>query len=1142
MFKTREPVKSKVFQSMQNVDIRGLSCCSETELRPVLPSLVRMALCAPLDMGDEWTQDRKEISKILSGLEIVNNIVTLLSIDFHALEQDVKKEQQLRSKIGGNQTDSVLISNLQHGLVLEFERSDPARRIRLLLSELLFVMSEIKDQKNPNYQKNCELFESEVYLEEVSDILSIAQAELPNLLPLPDIAEALLSLKNGSWLICQLLANSPESFKSVCVSLISHGERQDEETIGGRRRLHMLQMMAAMNPQETLNIRTLCVENCTMPGLAICLSLKMSTSESNTGLPTSDAVAFVSSLMLGEDHGTRTWFSQFVKAGQKRKGNPVSSMLHMLRQYLLDQLRFVTPPIGQSMDNGKVVYSVTLLRLYCALKGMATLKFSDEETKALLEVMTAKPPPTSAGAQLISVSLCMLIASPLLLAQGGLELEHEVVEWIKWLLTAESIFDKNMGSGKSFGEMLFLIALHFHSNQTAAIAELVCNTLGMKSPVKANALSRIRQIFTQEIFTEQVIASHAVSIPVTEGLNANMVGYLPIHIIFQLLKSRVFSKHKVPIKDWIYRQMCSSCLPLHPLLPPLIDSYVNSIIVKGIKTDNLNQPITEQEILEVFEAPPNRKDISGRQSPTIILSEKKDVGCQILVLYYLLLYEDTLLNNMKSLVLSQRKMSSYSESIMSIIPINYLVQEAQLKQQQCAGIFPALIKLLASHFPHLCLVEDWLSETLVSTNQIERIHTVTQIQTVTPESIQHAVFQLPGTPSLLILQLQELLALPPAKVLPFAQVIVGNLSTMLLETTPRRVVELVKRVWFKIHQISPRSLRLSTINNLQESNETAKPAPYTEHDVIVDPLVVLRCDERVFRCPPLLEIVLRTLDAYTHACRTYLSNHIQAYPVIENAVQSEHERRDLRNALIEAQESAMLQILLESCLPSQAERESAGKLSNIREIQCLVCQYLHQAFIADPNLAKLVHFQGYPAELIPLAVSGIPSMHICLDFIPELFAQPQTEKQIFGIQLLSQLCKQYALPKSLGVAKLAINIMFSLLTVLETEERIHFYLQTVPCLIDMCESFPPLCDDVTSLLTQIGRVCFSQLSVTSNLMLSESYIKLDTEDSLKSLESPEKKVKSVNSDMKRRYWQLFETVQRSFTLVTSKATISKEMY
>ena len=46
----------------------------------------------------------------------------------------------------------------------------------------------------------------------------------------------------------------------------------------------------------------------------------------------------------------------------------------------------------------------------------------------------------------------------------------------------------------------------------------------------------------------QVIAAHAVKIPVTPGLTAMHTGYLPIHSIHQLLKSRVFSRHKVPIK------------------------------------------------------------------------------------------------------------------------------------------------------------------------------------------------------------------------------------------------------------------------------------------------------------------------------------------------------------------------------------------------------------------------------------------------------------------------------------------------------------------------------------------------------------------------------------------------------------------
>lgn len=103
--------------------------------------------------------------------------------------------------------------------------------------------------------------------------------------------------------------------------------------------------------------------------------------------------------------------------------------------------------------------------------------------------------------------------------------------------------------------------------------------------------------------------------------------------------------------------------------------------------------------------------------------------------------------------------------------------------------------------------------------------------------------------------------------------------------------------------------------------------------------------------------------------------------------------------------------------------------------------------------------QGYPQALLPLTVAGIPSIHICLDFIPELLAQPQLEKQvnppsrslprhgarlssqavrpaalffisaqIFAIQLLSQLCTQYALPKSLSVARLAVSVMGTLLT------------------------------------------------------------------------------------------------------------------
>jgi len=90
-------VLPETFDGIQNVDIDRLSTLPESALRPIMPCLVRMSLCAPLDSSSRWTLERKKILKCLSGVEVVNSLVVLLSIDFHELEQDAKKELQLRS-------------------------------------------------------------------------------------------------------------------------------------------------------------------------------------------------------------------------------------------------------------------------------------------------------------------------------------------------------------------------------------------------------------------------------------------------------------------------------------------------------------------------------------------------------------------------------------------------------------------------------------------------------------------------------------------------------------------------------------------------------------------------------------------------------------------------------------------------------------------------------------------------------------------------------------------------------------------------------------------------------------------------------------------------------------------------------------
>ncbi|XP_068086623.1 integrator complex subunit 2 [Anabrus simplex] len=1078
-------VSPRVFKAIQNVDVEELSKCTPKEIRPILPCLVRMSLISPLDNTRECAEGRKEILTLLSGIELVNSIVALLSIDFHALESDVKKEQQLRQKLGSSQTDSVLVQSLQNGLALEFERSDSTRRLRLVLSELLLISSQLHEQQRGQEftLRRSDLFDNAVYIEEICDVICIALAELPAVLNVLDIVETLLHVRHGPEIICWVVANSPDCFREVCTSLIANGERQEEDNVGGKIRMQALSMLCHMNPIQALAIRAKCVELCRMPALAIILSLEHSGRSMGTDAG-GDMVAFVSGLLLGNDQQVRNWFALFVRNGQKRKGESHAA-LQLLRDELLRRLQTVVLfSMDQQLPDSCVVQASALLRLYCALRGIAGIKFQEEEVSLIVQLLTSHPPPSPAGVRFVSLGLCMLIACPSLIGQQ--EHEKRSIEWVQWLVREEAYFESASGVTASFGEMLLLMAIHFHSQQLSAICELVCSTLGMKVPIRPNNMTRMKQIFTQEIFTEQVVTSHAVKVPVTANLNANITGFLPIHCIHQLLKSRAFTKHRVPIKNWIYRQICSSVPPLHPVLPALVEVYVNSILVPSTKApqEHTNQPMEEDEIRRVFQNSvfggqfdsKNKSDQEKMEQDCEVDISTPSLTSQLLLLYYLLLYEDVRLNNAHTHTASGRKVKRYSTEFLSELPIKYLLQQAQKDQQSYAGLFSPLLRLLATHFPHLSLVGDWMDEerTAVVAGRRERV-------VVSESTIREAFSHITTCPSRVGRLLHQLLAMPATDVWPFAEIIIDHFRALLDEKVPRYIKELYKRVWLQLNTVLPRCLWVMSINALIHHSTMLQHVFLRQESIVLDPLQVLRCDVAVFRCASVLSVVLRVLEASLAASRSQLARHLQDKPLTERLGQlaSESEREELRSALVAAQESTAVQILLESCLMTEEDKTHPGQMWALREVRSLVCSYLHQVFIADPGLAKLVHFQGYPRELLPVTVPGIPSMHICLDFIPELMSQPSLEKQIFAVDLVSHLAVQYALPKSLSVARLAINTLSTLLGVLPSESRIELFVPIMPALVRICKAFPPLVDDVMSLLMQLGRICTSRDSLSA---------------------------------------------------------------
>ena len=83
------------------------------------------------------------------------------------------------------------------------------------------------------------------------------------------------------------------------------------------------------------------------------------------------------------------------------------------------------------------------------------------------------------------------------------------------------------------------------------------------------------------------------------------------------------------------------------------------------------------------------------------------------------------------------------------------------------------------------------------------------------------------------------------------------------------------------------SLWLKTVNILRKQPEEKtvewnRTPQYTDEEIQKDPLIVLRCDPKVYRCPHVFEIVLRALNGYLTASRALLNHHLLSNPLVSS--------------------------------------------------------------------------------------------------------------------------------------------------------------------------------------------------------------------------------------------------------------------
>jgi len=380
------------------------------------------------------------------------------------------------------------------------------------------------------------------------------------------------------------------------------------------------------------------------------------------------------------------------------------------------------------------------------------------------------------------------------------------------------------------------------------------------------------------------------------------------------------------------------------------------------------------------------------------------------------------------------------------------------ERQQSYTLFPKLLSLVVSNCPQLFGVsnllmeeEDRYSTIKEFTNSAVLSH---QMGSMSFEEVKKALQNAVSNPLQTILVLKHLSTLLPSELYDYVAVLIEDLLPQLLESNlDYTILRLFQSIWSILYSQYSWEIGLKFLNQVKMPGIS-----FTHLDLIGDPLLIFKIDERVFKIPTMMQVLLQILGSYLAASRKHYGNQAQLLKKPEEI-----------NTLILAQESAVVQQLLEICLlPSEEQGLN-------EETRVLICTFLHDSFIENPSIIKIVHFQSYAPELLPITVAGIPSMHICLEFIPELLSHPKIETQIFGILLGAHLIEKYPIARSLDMAKLILSHVRntsakeSFKQVPTPSKRTHpnFLLEVVPSLELLCNAFPLLSEEVVTLLLAI---------------------------------------------------------------------------
>ena len=158
---------------------------------------------------------------------------------------------------------------------------------------------------------------------------------------------------------------------------------------------------------------------------------------------------------------------------------------------------------------------------------------------------------------------------------------------------------------------------------------------------------------------------------------------------------------------------------------------------------------------------------------------------------------------------------------------------------------------------------------------------------------------------------------------------------------------LFDKVWKKSFLQRPKEFVYNTLKALDQMSEIQMD----------DPVKIIQFCHNLMRNEVLIEIPLCIL----HQCGNTYRHQLK---------QTRLDLGEIEFAL-NAHDSLTVQELLNFL-------ESCSSLDNFEDLCDHICIFLHQLFIDRPNCIRILHFQGYSLNMIPILVEKVPSLRIVI--------------------------------------------------------------------------------------------------------------------------------------------------------------------